>query len=73
MPPHRGVRSDRYKLIHYYTMVPQEYELYDLQVDPGERNNLWAESAYNRLSEQLLTRIDELRKQTGDHLPDTIT
>jgi arylsulfatase A-like enzyme len=73
VPPHRGVRSDRYKLIHYYTMVPQEYELYDLQVDPGERNNLWAESAYNRLSEQLLTRIDELRKQTGDHLPDTIT
>jgi arylsulfatase A-like enzyme len=73
VPPHRGIRSDRYKLIHYYTMVPQEYELYDLQVDPGESNNLWAEPVYHGLSQQLLARIDELRKQTGDHLPDTVT
>ncbi len=73
VPPHRGVRTDRYKLIHYYTMVPQEYELYDLQADPGERKNLWGEPAYGGLRGHLLARIDELRKQTGDHLPDSVT
>jgi arylsulfatase A-like enzyme len=73
VPPHRGVRTNRYKLIHYYTMVPQEYELYDLQVDSGERNNLWGKPEYASLSDHLLARIDELRKETGDHLQDNVT
>jgi Domain of unknown function (DUF4976) len=34
---HRGIRTDRYELIHYYKDVPEAFELYDLKVDPGER------------------------------------
>ncbi|HSY44248.1 MAG TPA: sulfatase/phosphatase domain-containing protein, partial [Candidatus Acidoferrum sp.] len=69
--PHRGVRTERYKLIHYYKLPafpdePEEFELYDLQKDPGELNNLYGQAGYTGLTQQLLTRIDELRKETGD-------
>lgn len=72
VPPQRGVRTDRYKLIVYYTMQPTEYEMYDLQVDPEEKNNLWGQPAYGDLSQQMLHRVTELRRETGDHLPDTV-
>jgi arylsulfatase A-like enzyme len=63
--PCRGVRTDRYKLIQYY-LPPEEFELYDLQTDPGERNNLYGNPQYAELTRKLQQRITELRKQTGD-------
>ena len=63
--PHRGVRTDRYKLIHYY-QEPQEWELYDLQADPGELNNLYAEASHAKLVARLKDRIAALRRETGD-------
>ena len=70
--PHRGVRTERYKLIHYYKLPdfpdePEEFELYDLAKDPGELNNLYGQAGYASLTQQLLNRIAELRKETGDH------
>ena len=62
----RGVRTERYKLIHYYE-APEEFELYDLQEDPSELQNLYGEPRYSALAQQLRQRIDELRKETGDH------
>ena len=38
--PCRGVRTERYKLIHFF-IEPQEFELYDLSTDPDEMNNLY--------------------------------
>lgn len=69
--PHRGVRTQRYKLIHYHKLAafpdkPEEFELYDLQNDPGELYNLHGKPGYTALTGQLLTRIEELRKETGD-------
>lgn len=64
--PHRGVRTERYKLIHYYN-PPEEFELYDLEKDPGERNNLYGKPQHEALARQLLARVDELRHETGDH------
>ncbi len=61
----RGVRTDRYKYIHYFE-EPQEYELYDLQEDPGELNNLYGKPEYDDLVEELRQRLKELRKETGD-------
>jgi arylsulfatase A-like enzyme len=63
---HRGVRTERYKLIHYYE-APEEFELYDLQEDPGELRNLHGDPTYAALAQHLLTRIDELRQATHDH------
>ena len=62
---HRGVRTERYKLIHYYE-APEEFELYDLTHDPGEIHNLYGDPAHAALAQQLRQRIDELRKATGD-------
>jgi arylsulfatase A-like enzyme len=63
--PHRGVRTDQYKLIHYY-LPPQEFELYDLKADPGEKNNLYGKPEYAELTRTLQQRITQLRKETGD-------
>ena len=63
--PQRGVRTERYKLIHYF-LPPQEFELYDLQEDPGELNNLYGDPRYAKLAADLRNRIDQLRKETDD-------
>ncbi|MDE3178637.1 MAG: DUF4976 domain-containing protein, partial [Acidobacteriota bacterium] len=63
--PNRGVRTERYKLIHYY-LPPEEFELYDLEHDPGELFNLYGDPRYSGLARELLNRIAELRKDTGD-------
>jgi len=62
----RGVRTERYKLIHYYE-APEEFELYDLQEDPGELHNLYGDPSHAALVRQLRQRIDELRKATDDN------
>jgi len=63
---HRGVRTDRYKLIHYYE-APEEFEMYDLQQDAGELHNLYGDSRHASLASDLRNRIEELRRETDDH------
>lgn len=63
--PCRGVRTDRYKLIHFF-IEPQEFELYDLQTDPNEMNNLYGKPGYEDLTKQLMSRLAALRKDTND-------
>ena len=63
--PCRGVRTERYKYIHYF-IEPQEYELYDLQEDPAELHNLYGDPAHTSLRRQLAARLEELRRETGD-------
>src|SRR5579885_409417 len=58
----RGVRTERYKYIHYYE-EPQEHELYDLEKDPEERENLYGRKGYEELTKQLQKRLEELRKE----------
>ena len=62
---HRGVRTERYKFIHYYE-APEEFELYDLWEDPGEIHNLYGNPRYAALTEELRHRIDQLRQETDD-------
>jgi arylsulfatase A-like enzyme len=58
--PHRGIRTERYKLIHY-VMEPQEFELYDLANDPGETQNLYGQPQYQTLQQDLWTRLQTLQ------------
>ena len=62
---HYGVRTDRYKLIHFYYDV-DEWEMYDLQEDPDEMNSIYGEPAYSEVQAMLHRRLDELRVQYGD-------
>jgi arylsulfatase A-like enzyme len=67
IPQNRGVRTERYKYIHYYAIEPQAFELYDLQIDPDEMHNLYGDPKYADLTAQLKARLEELRKETNDH------
>ena len=56
---HYGIRTERYKLIHFYNDV-DEWEMYDLKQDPNELNNLYGKPEYNKIQKEL---IKELAKQ----------
>jgi arylsulfatase A-like enzyme len=58
--PHRGIRSERYKLIHYQ-QEPQEYEMYDLKEDPLETKNLYGNPRYVELQKKLWDRMEKLQ------------
>lgn len=96
---HDGVRTDRYKLIHFYgngglDAVPENkyqgvegtaenatlkslisigyfepkdekvdyYELYDLQSDPHELNNIYGKPAYDKITKKLKKQLDNYRR-----------
>lgn len=59
---HYGVRTDRYKLIHFYGDI-ESWEMYDLKRDPNELNNLYGTPEYAKVQQQLHTRLGELRQQ----------
>ena len=63
--PCRGVRTERYKFIHFF-IEPQEFELYDLQTDPDEMNNLYGKPGYDDITRQLKERLAALRAETND-------
>lgn len=64
--PHRGIRTERYKLIHFF-LEPQEFELYDLQADPNEDHNLYGKPGMEAITAELKERLAELRRETGDN------
>jgi arylsulfatase A-like enzyme len=66
VPASRGIRTERYKFIQYYKETPQEFELYDLQEDPGELRNLADDRARQTLRLELEKQMAELRRQLGD-------
>ena len=61
---HCGVRTERYKLIHFYNDI-DIWELYDLQSDPMEMNNLFGEKGYEEITKELKTELGRLEKQYG--------
>ncbi len=63
--PHRGVRTDRYKLIEYYG-EEDYWELFDLQEDPHELRNLYSEPGHGQLIAELRTELARLREQYGE-------
>ena len=62
--PHYGIRTDRYKLMHFYYSM-DEWELYDMEADPQEMNNLYAE-ADPELVATLKAELDSIRRLYGD-------
>ena len=56
---HDGVRTKRYKLIHFYT--DDIWEMYDLKDDPNELNNLYGNPTYNSEIEKLKKELKKLQ------------
>ena len=56
--PHFGIKTKRYKLIRFYTRV-NNWELYDLQTDPHEMNNIYGKKGYENLTRQLKAELNQ--------------
>ena len=62
---HYGVRTERYKLIHFYNDI-NEWELYDLQQDPQELNNLYGKEGYDDVTKELRAELLRLQEEYKD-------
>jgi len=62
LPPMQAVRTERYKLIDYEYMPYKE--LYDLEKDPLERENLIDNAAYKKVKRDLEKRLAKWKKDT---------
>ncbi|MEM7143368.1 MAG: sulfatase [Actinomycetota bacterium] len=76
-PAHYGYRTQRYKLIYYYNDgmglpftgffdYPAEWELYDLEADPAEVNNVAADPDYASVSAELTEAMWREQARLGD-------
>ncbi|MDX9979253.1 MAG: sulfatase [Lentisphaeria bacterium] len=74
---HYGIRTHRHKLIYYYAEacgqpntidVPgkQEWELFDLEQDPRELNNVYHDPAYAAIVRELKDELHRLQAEVQD-------
>ncbi len=66
---HYGVRTKRYKLIHFYNDI-DEWELFDLEADPKEMKSVYGDPAYTEIQNDLHEELKRLQKQYKDE-PET--
>ncbi|MEZ4802967.1 MAG: sulfatase [Gelidibacter sp.] len=59
---HYGVRTKRYKLMHFYDDI-DTWELYDLKEDPEEIHNQIDNPEYDQIEAQLRNKLAELEKK----------
>jgi arylsulfatase A-like enzyme len=59
VPRHYGVRTARYKLVHYYQLG--EWELFDLERDPNEQRSVYAAAEYGSVVDELKRELARLR------------
>lgn len=74
---HYGVRTSRYKLIYYYSdalgqpgaideTYKPEWELFDLEKDPYELNNVYDVPSYANVVKELKDEMHRLQAEVGD-------
>ncbi|SHE81718.1 Arylsulfatase A [Mariniphaga anaerophila] len=62
---HYGIRTERYKLIHFYNDV-DEWELYDMLEDPQEMTNIYNDPKYKDVVKELKKELAEQQKLYTD-------
>ena len=65
--PHYGIRTERYKLIHFYYDVDL-WELYDLKNDPSELNNLINSIEHEDIIRKLKVELNKLKAYYGNNM-----
>ncbi|EAQ99680.1 sulfatase [Maribacter sp. HTCC2170] len=62
---HYGIATKEFKLIHFYYDV-DVWELYDLENDPQEMNNVYDNPEYASTAKEMKLKMDEVRKKYKD-------
>ena len=62
---HFGVRNERYKLIRYYNDI-HSWELFDLQEDPSEMNNIYGQPGTEEITQELKAELKRLQEYYDD-------
>ena len=62
---HYGVRTERYKLIHFYNDI-DTWELFDLQEDIEEMHNLYGKPGYEEITKELKAELKNLQEKYDD-------
>lgn len=62
----RGVKNRRYKLIEYASEICRRTQLFDLDEDPGEINNLFGKDEYGDLVNELRLQLFRFRDEWDD-------
>lgn len=72
-PAHFGIRNSRYKLIFFYgsgkdgrLTTPAAWEFYDLEKDPTEMKNEYANPAYKRIITDMKADMKRTREQLNE-------
>jgi arylsulfatase A-like enzyme len=61
---YQAVRTARHKYIHYLELQGMD-ELYDLEADPFELNNLMGTEEGKRLLPPLIAEVGRIQRETG--------
>ncbi|MEO8146242.1 MAG: sulfatase [Bacteroidia bacterium] len=62
---HYGIRTEKYKLIHYYYDIDQ-WELFDLQSDPHEMMNVYNNPAYTDIQKDITAQLKKMQTEYAD-------
>lgn len=65
VPRHYGIRTERYKLMHFY-QFGDEWEFYDLKNDPDELTNLYGQESMQKEIAETRDRLKKLQAFYGD-------
>ena len=64
--PHYGIRTEQYKLIHFYGENYSEWELFDIAADKNELNNIYGQKGTEQLTDSLKTMLVNLQELYGE-------
>jgi arylsulfatase A-like enzyme len=64
VPRHYGIRTERYKLMHFYQF--DEWEFYDLEQDPDELTNLYNDPDAAELIADMKLKLTAIRERYQD-------
>lgn len=62
---HYGIRTKDFKLIHFYNDIDQ-WEMYDLNEDPQEMNNVYDDPSYASVREYMHAKLEDVQEEYKD-------